>query len=44
MKKQFEEPILEIIQFSSEDIMSTSTAVLKDNLGLIDWADEGEQE
>lgn len=37
MKKQFEEPILEIIQFSVEDIMSASTALLDDNLGIVDW-------
>lgn len=43
MKKQFEEPVLEIVRFSAEDIMTVSSTELKDNLGLIDWADEGNQ-
>lgn len=44
MKKQFEEPILEIIQFSMEDIMSASTALLDDNLGIVDWKEYGKTE
>ncbi len=44
MKKQFEEPILEIIQFSVEDIMSASTALLDDNLGIVDWKNYSQSE
>lgn len=43
MMKQFEEPTLEIIQFSTEDILTVSSTELKNNLGLIDWADDGNQ-
>lgn len=44
MKKQFEEPILEIIQFSAEDIMTASTALLDDNLGIVDWKNYSQSE
>ena len=37
MKKQFEEPILEIIQFSAEDVMTTSVVLQGDDWGDVDW-------
>ncbi len=39
MKKKFEEPILEIIIFSNEDVMTTSTTNINDNWGVEDWDD-----
>ena len=44
MKKKFEEPVLEIIQFSAEEIMTASTALLNDNLGIVDWKNYSESE
>lgn len=35
MKKQFEDPIMEIIKFTAEDVMTLSTAILRDDeLGI----------
>lgn len=35
MKKQFEVPIMEIIRFKSEDVMTVSAAILReDELGI----------
>ena len=37
MKKQFEEPVLEVILFSVEDIMTTSAALQGEDWGDVDW-------
>lgn len=37
MKKQFEEPILEIVQFSTEDILTASVTLQGDDWGDVDW-------
>lgn len=37
MKKPFKEPILEIIQFSTEDILTASVTLQGDDWGDVDW-------